>query len=192
MTKNLLALVLVLLVTSNNVAAQSAVETIKARAAEINELKALLANPDPSIRIAAIDIMQNSEDIAMREMGFSAGINSSDEAVLAITIRNKFKEIKNFNIEMTPEGKVSEDGQKEVASIGGILGVTIREYDPALATFSNLTNYGSNSHTSSITGTIIQFNSRYCKGALTLDDELFFSGKVSCEKVIFNAKTQLF
>lgn len=192
MIKSLLAITLLVLAISSDVFAQSAVEKIKARAAEINELKALLANPDPSIRIAAIDIMQNSEDLAMREMGFNAGINSSDESVLAVTIMNKFKLIKNFNIEMIPATKVPADKQKVLTEMGGRLGVNIKKYDQKTATFENSTTYSGNVRTSSISGTIIQLNTAYCNGALILDDELFFSGKLTCNDVVFDAKAQLF
>lgn len=192
MLKKLSIFVLLLAVSASSVSAQSLAEKIKARAAEIGELKALLSSPDPSVRIAAVDVMQSSDDLAMREMGYNAGINSSDEAVLALTIRNRFKEIKTFNIEMAVSGEVNEEGQKVVSEIGGRLGVIVKDYDANTASFKNSTTYSGNTYESSITGTVIQLNTRYCNGALALDDELFFSGKITCNKVRFDVKAQVF
>ena len=42
----------------------ASVEEIKKRAAEISELKELINAADPALRLAAIDTMQNSTDLA--------------------------------------------------------------------------------------------------------------------------------
>jgi hypothetical protein len=182
-----------LLFITQNVCSQSLAEQIKARAGEINELKSLLNNPDSSVRIAAIDVMQNSEDIAMREMGFSAGINSSDEAVVAITIRNKFKEIKNFNIQLVLPSDASEEVKKFYNDkLGGQMGFRIGAYDPATATFTNGTTYSGTTNTSTISGRVLHLISRYSKGTFVLNEELMFVGELSFSDAKFAGQIQLF
>jgi len=181
-----------LLLTTTHVFSQSLVEQIKARAGEINELKALLNNPDSSVRIAAIDVMQNSDDIAMREMGFSAGINSSDEAVVAITVRNKFKEIKNFNIQLKLPADSSEEAVKSFNKMGGQIGYVIVTYDPATATFVNDTTYDGRDKTSTISGRVLQLNSTYTNGTFILNEELLFVGELSFGATKFAGQIQIF
>jgi hypothetical protein len=182
-----------LLLITQNVCSESLAEQIKARAGEINELKSLLNNPDSSVRIAAIDVMQNSEDIAMREMGFSAGINSSDEAVVAITIRNKFKEIKNFNIQLVLPSDAPEELKKFYnEKLGGQIGFSITSYDPATATFRNGTTYSNQPTTSTISGRVLHLRSYYGKGTFVLNEELMFVGEFSFSDAKFAAQIQLF
>jgi hypothetical protein len=183
-----------LLLSVSNAFSQSLVEQIKARAAEISELKTLLNNPDSAVRIAAIDVMQGSDDLAMREMGFSAGINSSDEAIVALTIRNKFKEIKNFTIEFELPKDANEKIKNVFKKLGsGQLPYYVKSYDPMTATMVTNTvasnNYNANS---SISGTKLHLKSVNTNGAFSLNDEAMYVGYITYDETTFASKIQLF
>jgi hypothetical protein len=181
-----------LLLNASSVFSQSLVEQIKARAGEITELKALLNNADSAVRIAAIDVMQNSDDVAMREMGFSAGLNSSDEAVVALTIRNKFKEIKNFSLQLSVNSDASEETKKQLIDLGRQVSFSLGKYDSETATFTASPSFYNGNSTSSISGRVIHLTAAYSNGTLVLNDELFFEGEFTYNKQTFAATVQLF
>lgn len=171
--------------------ANASVEQIKKRAAEINEMKALLQSADPALRLAAIDTMQNSEDIAMRELAFSSGFHSSDEAVVALTIRNKFTEIDNFAVTLTKP----EDGGKQMETYdyyGGRVMFRINAYDKAKGTITNRTDISSNSRQSTISGLNLVLESGNCKGEFKLSDDLVYRGIMTCSKHQFPAEINIF
>lgn len=187
--KNTAAISILLL--SSSVLANTSVEQIKKRAAEINELKSLIQSSDQALRLAAIDTMQNSNDIAMRELAFSAGVQSSDEAVVALTIRNKFTEIDNFSVVLTKP----EDGGKNMEKyndLGGRVMFKIRAYDKAKGTFTNDTDFSTTTKQSTISGLNLILESRYCKGELKLADDLVYRGMMTCDNFQFPAEINIF
>lgn len=190
--KGIAAISLVFL--SSSAVANTSIEQIKKRAAEINEMKELLQSADPALRLAAIDTMQNSEDLAMRELAFSAGFNSSDEAVVALTIRNKFTEIDNFAVTLTkPEG-----GGKQMETydyVGGRVMFRISSYDKAKGTITNRTDINSNAsgaRQSTISGLNLLLESANCKGEFKLADDLAYRGMMTCYKHQFPAEINIF
>ena len=185
-----LAVTALLTTTATSVSANT-IEEIKKRAAEINELKALVQSADPALRLAAIDAMQNSEDLAMRELAFSAGVNASDESVVALTIRNKFSELDNFIVSFNSEPE-DEEGKKIYKSIGGRLNVEIGEYNKNKGVFRNSTNYSSSSGNSTLSGLNLLLGTAYCHGEFRLADDLLFKGTVTCSKQQFPATISIF
>lgn len=174
---------------SSSVVANTSIEQIKKRAAEINEMKELLQSADPALRLAAIDAMQTSEDIAMRELAFSAGFNSSDEAVVALTIRNKFTEIGNVVVTL----KKPEDGGKPMEvynEFGGRLMVKIESYNKDTGIFT--AKYSPHTYTSTISGLNLLLHIKYCKGEFKLADDLVYRGMMTCEKQQFPAEINIF
>ena len=186
------AVMLATTLVAGNVSAASMADQIKARAAEMNELKTLLASPDAATRIAAIDVMQKSSDLAMRELAYAAGINADDEAVVALTIRNKFNEIDSFSIRFELPENATEEYKKAHTDYAGQILVKVNKYDPVKATFNSSSNHSSGSRTSTITGSTLHIATNYCSGKLALNDELLFTGTLSCEKFQFPATLQLF
>ncbi|WP_076011055.1 hypothetical protein [Alteromonas abrolhosensis] len=185
-----LAATALLSTTATSVSANS-IEEIKKRAAEINELKALVQSADPALRLAAIDTMQNSDDLAMRELAFSAGVNASDESVVALTIRNKFSELDNFIVSFNSQPD-SEEAKTIYQKIGGRLNVKIKQYNKEKGVFINNTNYSNSTGESSLSGLNLFLGTRYCHGHLRLADDLLFKGTITCEKQQFPATISIF
>ncbi len=185
-----LAATALLSATATSVSANS-IEEIKKRAAEINELKALIQSADPALRLAAIDTMQNSEDLAMRELAFSAGVNASDESVVALTIRNKFSEIDSFVVSFseTPE---NENAKKVYDDFGGRLMVRISNYNKDKGVFKNNSHKHSSSKVSTISGLNLFLETVYCQGEFKLGDSLVYEGTITCEKQQFPATISIF
>lgn len=183
--KSVVAISLVFLFSSAAIA-NTSVEQIKRRAAEINEMKSLLQSADPALRLAAIDTMQNSQDLAMRELGFSAGLQSSDEAVVALTIRNKFTTIDNFIISLIKPEK-DENKIKIYDGLGGRILYNIRSYDKARGKIS--TNY---SGQSTISGLNFFIGSESCRGEFKLADDLVYRGIITCENQQIKAEINIF
>ncbi|WP_217877414.1 hypothetical protein [Pseudoalteromonas shioyasakiensis] len=179
------------LLLSTSTLATPSIEQIKKRAAEINELKALIQSPDPSLRLAAIDAMQNSEDLAMREIAFAAGINASDESVVAVTIRNRISEIDNFAVLLTkPEG--NDEAMKTYNNYGSKVMFRIRSYDKAKGTFVNDTHYDGSDKTSTISGLNLFLESSRCQGDFKLAEDLSYKGAITCSGAQFPAVINLF
>lgn len=171
--------------------ANTSIEQIKKRAAEINELKSLLQSADPALRLAAIDTMQNSEDLAMRELAFNTGFHSSDESVVALTIRNKFSEIDNFVVTFAKP----EEGGKQMETyneFGGRLMVKIKNYDKAKGTFTNTTDISIAERQSTLSGLNLLLETRYCKGEFKLADDLIYKGIITCNRQQFPAEINTF
>lgn len=77
-------------------------EKIKQRAQAIRELKALLADADATVRLAALDSMLNSCDVATREMAYEAGFASGEQAMRALTFKHKVLSLSQFVVEAIP------------------------------------------------------------------------------------------
>lgn len=106
-TLKITTVIICVLMPSFVLATENINEAMK-RTAKINEFKALLQSPDPTLRLVALDTMQNSKDLAMREIGYSIGLNSSDQTITSLTIKNKFSEIVNFAVTL----KKPEENEK--------------------------------------------------------------------------------
>ncbi|QBJ64914.1 hypothetical protein [Pseudoalteromonas sp. DL-6] len=180
-----------LFISTSSVSAESAIEQIKKRAAEINELKTLIQSPDPALRLAAIDTMQNSKDLAMKELAFSTGINASDESVVALTIRNRFSEIDSFVVLLSkPED--NEKALKAYNYFGGKVLFKVISYDKDRATLVNDTHVSNTDKSSTISGLNLFLNSSNCQGAFKLAEDLSYKGTISCDKQEFPAVINLF
>lgn len=180
-----------LLTSFSNVSANTSVEQIKTRANEINDLKSLILSSDPATKLAAIDTMQNSEDLAMKELSFYTGLKSPDESIVALSIRNRFSEIDSFVVLMTKPNE-GDAAQKVYDGFGGKVLFNIKSYDKSRATFVNATHRDTRQYDSTISGLNLFLNSYNCKGAFRLVENLSYKGTISCNKKEFPAVINLF
>ncbi|WP_351189414.1 hypothetical protein [Shewanella sp. TB4-MNA-CIBAN-0142] len=174
------------ILTANQSMADTMAETIKKRAGAIAEIKGFLNDSDPNIRIAALDSMLKSDDTAMREMAYSMGLNSADDTLRSITLRNKFNDLKVLNITLKlPEG-ANESAQTIFTKFGGKVLLNIQKYDEKNGRFTyKSNNYGG--YDGNISGLMLQFDDKNCSGDLTFNEESIYSGKVTCDKIAFTA-----
>jgi len=174
--------------SAGNAMAESLAEQIKKRAGVIGEVKALLNNSDPSIRIAALDTMLKSDDTAMRETAYSMGLNSADDTLRAISLRNKFNELKSIHVAFTLPDGASEKAKAKFAEFGGSLALNIKGYEEKNGRFTFSTSIGGNyTKDGNISGLMLQFASRYCKGNFFFNEESVYTGDITCEKYTFPA-----
>jgi hypothetical protein len=182
------------ILTTTSFAQESLVEQIKKRSGQIAEVKALLNDADPNTRAAALDIMLKSKDTAMRELAYATGLNSANDVLRAITLRNKFNETNILAVEGTlPEQASDKDKEMFKGYLnGGILIVNISKYDEATGRFSYRTkNDRGSDYFGSVTGLKLNFEGWRCTGSFMLNDASEFEGTLSCGGQAFPAKIQL-
>ncbi|PKH33593.1 HEAT repeat domain-containing protein [Shewanella sp. ALD9] len=167
--------------------AETMAETIKKRAGAIAEIKGFLNDSDPNIRIAALDSMLKSDDTAMREMAYSMGLNSADDTLRAITLRNKFNSLNVLGINF----KLPEDADEKIkstfAKYGGGIVLNLRKYDEKNGRFEFKPNYIGVYYDGNISGLMLQFDGGSCNGNLTFNEESIYSGDVTCNGITFPA-----
>jgi hypothetical protein len=61
----------------------------------------LLNDPDPVTRLAALDVMLNSDDVAMRELAFGISFNSADQTMQILRLKNELAQMQT--IAVTPK-----------------------------------------------------------------------------------------
>ena len=67
--------------------ADATIDAIKARAQKIKEYKEILNSPDQITRLAALDVMMQSDDIIMKGAAFTAAFNSDDEEMRSVALK---------------------------------------------------------------------------------------------------------
>ena len=82
-------------------------EKIRQRAQGIREYKQLLSDSDATTRLAALDTMLNSCDMAMRELAYEAGFASGDQAMRSLALKHKVLSASVLVIELIPPEKVT-------------------------------------------------------------------------------------
>jgi len=91
-------------------------ELVRESAQRIKEYQRLLNDPDPTVRLAALDLMINSDDAVTRETGFEAGFSSADRLMRSLTLRAKILSSKECVIEIgqlkTKTGNQYSSGQR--------------------------------------------------------------------------------
>ncbi len=112
-------------------AAAPSPDKIRAQSQRMKEFRALLADPDSNIRLAALDEMLKSNEPAMRELAFDAGFASADQNMRALALRARVLSMNTFVIDLQNTAKMDDDSwQKLVAANRPHLTFTITKSDP--------------------------------------------------------------
>lgn len=148
---------------------------IKARSEKTKQFRDLLNDPDQTTRLAALDVMLKSDDLAMRELAFSVGFSSADDAMRAVCLKNKFNYMKTLAIKLTAREKATENEKKTIERLGSSYPLNIREYD---VNTGAITLAGSG--IGQVSGTGFEFNEGNCNGRFVLGDEPMLIGELSC------------
>jgi hypothetical protein len=106
-------------------------DKIRAQAQRMKEYRALLADPDSNVRLAALDEMLKSSEAALRELAFEAGFASADQNMRALALRARILSMKGFVLELQNAEKLdNERWQKVTAQFGGLTrSFTIKKVD---------------------------------------------------------------
>ena len=161
--------------------AQTAAELkqqIQARSQNLAEFRALLNDPDQTVRLAALDSMLKSEDIAMRELAYGTCFNSADAAMRGICVKNKMSEMQTIVIEIDEFDGATEKEQKTINSWAGAYTFGIKEFDEKTGQMQTQGSYkGGTGH---VTGTGFDFAQAYCSGKFELVDGGYLEGELRC------------
>ena len=161
--------------------AQTAAELkakIQARSQNLAEFRALLNDPDQTVRLAALDSMLKSDDIAMREMAYGSCFNSADAAMRGICVKNKMSEMQTIVIEIDDFDGATEKEQKTIDNWGGSYTFAIKEFDESTGQMQTQGSYkGGTGH---VTGTGFDFAQPYCSGKFELVDDGYLEGELRC------------
>jgi hypothetical protein len=97
-------------------ATSPSVEKIRAQSQRMKEYRALLADPDSNVRLAALDEMLKSGDAALRELAFEAGFASADQNMRALTLRDRIFSMKTFVLDLQNTAKLAEEAWQKLSS----------------------------------------------------------------------------
>jgi hypothetical protein len=105
-------------------------DKIRAQSQRMREYRALLADPDSNVRLAALDEMLKSSEPALRELAFEAGFASADQNMRALALRARILSMKSFILESQNVAKLAdEEWRKVIALFGPNPGFTITKVD---------------------------------------------------------------
>lgn len=189
---------LVLLTLPTGALAQSAEELLKeinARKERINQFRALLNDPDQSTRLAALDVMLKSDDLAMKEVAYGIGFNSADDAMRALALKGKFRDVTVLPFKLTAGEKETEGEKSTLQKLANSYSFKLGEFheDTGRFTFSG-GDYPPSKYDGQISGTGLEFQSRYCQGYFNLGESANLIGELRCNGAFegtYNATARL-
>lgn len=156
-------------------------EKARARARDMEELKAVLNGPDQNMRLAAFDVMVNSGDDAMQQIAIDIGLASADSLLQAMAFKKVIMGLDRIVLTLEPVEDQPEEGrtaaQNHLAAAGNSYVIEMPKKDEKAGTFS--VNSSSNGE---VSGTILTFKYQYDSGMLELQDDATVNGQVTLYK----------
>lgn len=186
------ALALFIVADSAPVLAQSSVtemlEQARARARDIEELKAVFNGPDQNMRLATFEIMANSGDEVMRQVAIDMALASTDPLMQGMAFKESIlsldRIILSLEIDKSQPKKVQDRAQIILDSTGSRYTILLTEQDRTTGTFKIKRAVGGQ-----VNGTVLTFKSGNDDGTLTLVDETTIKGSMRIYKggyAVFN------
>ena len=160
------------------VTAEALKQQIQERSGKIQEFRALLNDPDQTVRLAALDVMLKSDDIAMRELAYGMGFNSADEAMRAVSLKNKFADQQMISVKISAIASPSDSQKKALGDWGGIYSFNVKGFDDKTGQFTTAGSYRKG--TGQLNGTRMEFSQNYCNGTFQLGDGAMLAGELGC------------
>jgi hypothetical protein len=158
--------------------AEALKQQIQERSGKIQEFRALLNDPDQTVRLAALDVMLKSDDIAMRELAYGMGFNSADEAMRAVCLKNKFADQKMISVKIADIASPSDSQKKALDAWGGIYTFNVKTFDEKTGQFTTTGSYRKGD--GQLNGTRMEFSQNYCNGTFQLGDGAVLAGELGC------------
>ena len=98
---------------------------IRREAAKLAELRALLADSDPNVRLLTIREVARNGDAAQRQLAIEAGLSSAEGALQEAALRALMASVQQIVLQVAPQdGK--EEGRKDIASFV----LSVEKFDP--------------------------------------------------------------
>lgn len=142
---------------------------------DIEQLRAGLSSPDPSVRVATFSAMMQSNNPSLTTIAINEGHASSDATLRDLAARAAFGQTAGFLIE--PIGEVPPELQKTMQVLSRAVSIKIQGYDPARGMFTI-----SGSGEGEISGARLTFRSWGCQGNLvSVEGTWTYQGRVLCK-----------
>lgn len=188
-----------LLFASFNVFAQQAdpaklIEEARARAKKIDEIKAVLNDPDQTVRLAAFEAMVGSGDPLMRDLAIQAGFAASDSTMRALAFKHALLGLDRLVFALAvDEGEPKEriEHSKAVLERTGStasIGFDRKRTDVARGNFYR----PGFDYSGKVEGLAVTFNFGEISGELRLQDDNTLLGRVIFHEGVFKAKASPF
>ena len=165
-------------------------EYIRGRAQRLKDMRALLNDPDSTIRLATLNEMLKSEDPALRQLGMEAGFASADQSMRALAIRLRFRPPADFVLEIAPVEGATKQEIDSLAKFGAHRHVRVKTFDDANGQMD--LEGGHRGDTARLSGTLLTINFSRCQGNLRLGDGGILTGLLSCGGARASATARLF
>jgi len=151
-------------------------EQARARAREIEELKAVLNGPDQNMRLAVFEVMVASGDNATREIALDTALASTDPLLQAMAFKEVVLSMERLVLTLaidTSQPQSTQDkAQQILASKGSAYDMPFEEVDKKTGSFLIKRFPGQ------VSGTTLTFKNGYDDGTLSLVDETTLQGPI--------------
>jgi len=154
-------------------------QQIQQRAQHIQEFRDLLNDPDQTIRLAALDAMLKSDDLAMREMAYGICFNSADETMRVVCLKNRLADLQTVTVQVDEIDNPTKQQQKALNDWGGVYSFEIKDYDEKTGQFTCAGGSYRNGK-GQVAGSGIEFSQQYCQGSFRLVDGGVLEGDLGC------------
>jgi hypothetical protein len=158
--------------------AAALVERVRARSQKMNEYRALLRNPDPTIRLAALDEMTKSNDPAVRELAFEAGFATADSAMRALALKAKLAQTANLMLEFKDADNLDKATKKWIAGKGGRMAIKVVSVEERSGQLN--VRWANHKGSGQVSGTVVNFSVYTCKATFQLAEEPELQGEFVC------------
>ncbi|RRQ22353.1 hypothetical protein [Thiohalobacter thiocyanaticus] len=165
-------------VAGGETSAEALKQQIQQRSQNIKEFRALLNDPDQTVRLAALDTMLKSDDVAMRELAYGVCFNSADQAMRVICLKNRFGDLRTVVISIKGIDNPTENQEKVLNEWNGTYSFEVSDYDEKTGQFTTTGTYVQGK--GQVTGTGIEFSQQYCNGGFQLVDGGTMEGELGC------------
>lgn len=154
-------------------------DAIRARAQRIKEMRALLNDPDATVRLETLNQMLKSDDAALHQLGIEAGFASADQNMRALALRRRLQPPADLVLELSPpETGDTKYVTEYLARWGSHVPLRIMAFDQATGQMK-LAGGGSD-ESARLSGTLVLVVFKGCRGNLRLQDEGILAGPMSC------------
>jgi len=155
----------------------SSTDAIRARAQRLREARALLNDPDPIVRLAALNEMLKSGDPAERQLGTTLGFASADHDLRALALRQRLQPPTELSFDLVGSTKQATE-ELARGEVGSHLVVRVETFTEATGLMKILTRFGYGS--AQVSGTSVSINARICRGNFRLGDAGTLTGSLTC------------
>lgn len=90
---------------------------IRREAAKLAELRALLADPDPNVRLLTIREVARNGDIAQRQLAIEVGLSSAESVVQEAALRAMFANVQQIVLQLAPSDGKGTSGDERASLV---------------------------------------------------------------------------